>query len=60
LQNWWKNNAYIEFDIDFLASSKAYVRFITKKQTRMGQFPTNENVLVECDVDACEQFVPEG
>jgi hypothetical protein len=60
LQNWWKSKAYIEVDIDFLASSGCYVRFITKKQSEIGSYPTNENVLVECDVDACEQFLPEG
>ena len=60
LQNWWKSKAYVEVDIDFLISSKATVRFITKKQKKMGDFPVNDNVLVECDVDACEQFIPEG
>ena len=60
LQNWWKSKAYVEVDMNFLASSKSSLRFITKKQTQMGNFPVNEHILVECDIDACEQFVPEG
>jgi hypothetical protein len=60
LQNWWKRKAYIEVDIDFLASSRCQVRFITKRQSEIRKYPTNDNVLVECDVDACEQILPEG
>ena len=60
LQNWWKSKSYVEVDIDFLISSKATVRFITKEQREMGDFPVNQNVLVECDVDACEQYILEG
>jgi hypothetical protein len=60
LQNWGRQKAYVEVDVDFLASSWATVRFITKKQTRMGDYHVNVNALVECDLDVCEKSLPEG
>ncbi|KAJ3232578.1 hypothetical protein HDU78_006982 [Chytriomyces hyalinus] len=62
LQNWWKTKAYVEVDIAYLAASECLVHFVTEKQHRMGNFLSNYEEMVECEVglDARENFVPEG
>lgn len=59
LQNWWKSKPYIEVDADYLIRSKATVHFIKEPQMQMGDYPANLEALVECNIDASENFVPE-
>ena len=62
LQNWWKPKPYVEVDVDYLLSSKATIHFIKEKQFRMGNYPTSNEVLVECEsgLDASENFIPDN
>jgi hypothetical protein len=60
LQNWWKTKPYVEVDANYLQSSQAYVYFIKEPHMEMGDYPTNLQSMVECDLDACERFIPEG
>jgi hypothetical protein len=61
LQNWWKTKSYVEVDADYLLSSDATIHFIKEEQMEMGDYPTSDQTLVECEsgMDACENFIPE-
>jgi hypothetical protein len=61
LQNWWRNKPYVEVDGEYLRSSWAKVHFMTKPILEMGEYPKNNEALVECPngLDAPENFIPE-
>jgi hypothetical protein len=61
LQNWWKSKPYVEVDAEYLESSEAILRFIKEPQMEMGDYPSNFDVLIECEpgLDASENFIPE-
>lgn len=60
LQNWWENKPYVEVDLSYLISSGCSISFVMTPQTRMPDLPTNTESIVECDVDASEEFMSEG
>jgi hypothetical protein len=60
LQNWWKLKPYVEVDAGYLISSQATINFITNRQMEMGKFPTNLETVVECELDASENYMLEG
>ena len=61
LQNWWKSKPYVEVDAEYSDCSRDILRFIKKPQMEMGDYPSNFDVLVECEpgLDASENFIPE-
>ena len=60
LQNWWKEKPYFEVDAEYFESAGATIHFVAVKQDKMGGYPSNYHTIVECSVDACENFIPEG
>jgi hypothetical protein len=61
LQNWWRSKPYVEVDGKYLRSSLATVHFMTKPFLEMGEYPKNNEALVECSIgfDSSENFIPE-
>jgi hypothetical protein len=59
LQNWWRSKPYVEVDLEYLESSGCSILFVKKPQSRMCDFPTNMETMVECDVDVSEESMPE-
>jgi hypothetical protein len=60
LQNWWRSKPYVEVDLANLESSGCSILFVKKPQSRMCDFPTNMETMVECDVDVSEEPMPEA